>query len=100
MYDDPCTSLFMPMQQLPGFVKFLTVADIPSGGTNCFISERDIPEEVKHFVLANAQRHMIVQLDFHCRFLLKSTLLMLAKPSELLLQVYSLIHSTELEYMA
>ena len=39
-----CDSL--TTQQLPGFVKFLTVADIPPGGTNCFISERDIPEEV------------------------------------------------------
>ena len=34
------------LQQMPGFVKLLTVADLPSGGKNSFTTEIFATEEV------------------------------------------------------
>ena len=81
------------MQQLSGFVKFLTVADIPTGGTNCFISERNIPEEVLDkdmMVFFYTKINYIIKFSY-CRFLLKSIPLMLVKLLESLLQVYNIV---------
>ena len=41
--------LFYCLQQMPGFVKLLTAADIPPGGRNNFFSPKvdSIPEEVR-----------------------------------------------------
>ena len=79
------------MQQLSGFVKFLTVADIPTGGTNCFISERNIPEEVLDKDVMVSFYTKINYIILYCRFLLKNIPLMLVKLLESLLQVCNIV---------